>query len=65
MGRRDVGGIVFGLVVVLVGGYFVLRDTLGLAIPELNWDQIWPLIVLAIGVSIVWGALERSSPRRP
>lgn len=65
MGRRDVGGIVFGLVVVLIGGYFVLRETLGLAIPELNWDQIWPLILVAIGVSIVWGALERSHPRRP
>ncbi len=65
MQRRDIGGIVLGLIIVLVGGYFVLRDTLGLKIPELNWDMIWPLIIVAVGVSIIWGALQRSSPRRP
>ncbi len=64
MGRRDLGGIIFGLVVLLVGGYYVLRDTLGLSIPELNWDQLWPLIVVVIGAAIVVGAWNRSSPNR-
>ncbi len=65
MGRRDLGGIVIGLVIVLVGAYFVLRDTLGLTIPELNWDQIWPLAVVAVGVSIVVGAWNRSNANHP
>ena len=38
-GRRDAGGIVFGAILLLVGGYYLLQQTFGLNLPDLNWDQ--------------------------
>ena len=52
----DLGGFLIGAIVLLVGGYFLLRNTFGLAIPDLNWDAIWPLAIIAVGIGIVYGA---------
>ena len=61
MRRLDLGGLLFGLILLVVGGYFILRNTLGFAIPDLNWDMIWPLFIVAIGLAILWSALIRGS----
>jgi uncharacterized integral membrane protein len=55
--RRDlnVGGLIFGAILLLVGIYYLLRNTVGFDLPELNWDVIWPIIVIAIGLGIVYG----------
>jgi len=45
----------------VVGGYFVLRNTLGFDIPNLNWDLIWPLFIVALGVGVLWGAMAHGS----
>lgn len=58
--RRDRGGIVFGVILLLVGGYYLLQQTLGLNLPDLNWDQLWPVIVMIIGGVIVYGAWSRN-----
>jgi hypothetical protein len=50
----------WGVVLVLVGGYALLRS-LGL----LQWiraDIFWPLLVIALGI---WIIIERAMPRRP
>lgn len=60
--RRDGAGIVFGVILLLVGGYYLLDQTLGLAMPELNWDRIWPLFVILLGGVILYGAWARSRP---
>lgn len=57
--HRDEGGIVFGVIVLLVGGYFLLRNTLGISIPDINWDQVWPVAVVLLGLLIVYRALSR------
>ena len=60
-GRRlDLGGIIFGAILLLVGGYYLLRNTLGFTIPELDWDMLWPVLVIAIGVAVLYGAWSRS-----
>lgn len=61
--RRDEGGLVFGVIVLLVGGYFLLRNTFGLSIPDINWDQVWPVAILLLGVLIIYRAM--SSNRKP
>jgi LiaI-LiaF-like transmembrane region len=55
----DLGAIVFGLIVLGVGGYYLLVNTFGLDLPELDWDKIWPLLVIALGLAIVLGAWGR------
>lgn len=57
--RRDdgrAGSIVFGLILLGIGAWFFLEQTLGFDLPELRWDQLWPVILIALGLWIVVGA---------
>ena len=55
--RRDSGGLVFGVVLLLVGGYFLLRDTLHIRLPNLG--ELWPLFLIALGLWILLNAARR------
>jgi len=55
-GWLDVGWLLFGLLILFVGCYYVLRNTLGFSLPELDGEAIWPLAVIALGVGIVYRA---------
>lgn len=56
----DGGAIVFGAVILFVGGFYFLRNTLGWDIGELDWDLIWPALIIVLGGSILYKALTRS-----
>ena len=64
MNRRarefDVGALIIGAAILVVGGFYFLRNTLGFELGELNWDAVWPFFVIAIGVSIVLGAMRHA-----
>jgi hypothetical protein len=55
----DAGALVFGLIVLGVGLYYFADKTLGIAMPELDWDRIWPLVIIVVGVAIVGSNLLR------
>lgn len=57
--RRDAGGLIFGGILLVVGIYYLLQRTMGLDIPDLNWDQIWPVFVILLGGGILYGAWSR------
>jgi uncharacterized integral membrane protein len=59
--RLDVGGLLFGAILLIVGGYFLLRNTFGFEMPDLNWDMIWPLFIIALGIVVLAGALRARS----
>ena len=64
--EHDLGLLLFGAILLIVGGYYLLTNTFGLVLPELNWDMIWPLFVIALGVGLVWRAInERSGVTGP
>lgn len=52
----------FGAILLILGAWFFLTQTLRLDLPDLDWGQLWPLILIAIGAWIVFGAL-RQRPR--
>jgi di/tricarboxylate transporter len=56
----DAPGIVFGLVLLATGAYYMLRNTFGLPLDEINWDLVWPVIVLALGGSAIFKALNQT-----
>lgn len=57
--RRDSSGaLVFGVILIAVGAFFLFRQF----IPALDWSLIWPLIVVFGGVLLIAGAINR--PRR-
>jgi hypothetical protein len=63
--RADVGGVVIGLIILGVGVYYLLENTFGFTMPELDWDKIWPVAIIVLGLAIVWGAYHRSHRGAP
>ena len=51
--RSGIGAIVVGLILIFIGGYYVLRNTLGMNLPELDSDQVVPVIAVLIGAAII------------
>jgi hypothetical protein len=52
------GSVVFGLIVLGVGLWFFAEQTLRLEMPDIEWRQAWPVILIAIGAWIVLGAMR-------
>lgn len=63
--RLDVGALVLGAVILIAGGWYFLRNTLGFDLDELDWDPIWPILVIVLGGSIVFRALTSSNREEP
>ena len=62
-GRSD-GSLIFGLIVILVGVYYLAQNDLGLRI-DVNWDLVWPVIIVVIGGLVIDRALTRRDSERP
>ena len=61
-GRRvDIGALIFGAILLLVGGYYLLVNTFGVTLPELDWDQIWPIALIGLGLAVVARAIASRS----
>lgn len=54
------GGLIGGLVLVGLGVFFLAREWL----PQLDFDWVWPLFLVGIGLLLLVGALTRG-PRDP
>jgi phage shock protein C len=52
-------GLVFGAILIIVGGGFLLREWL----PAFDFDFVWPLALVALGVVILVVGLGRGSDR--
>lgn len=47
------GSIIVGLVILGVGIWYFADRTLGLELPRIEADQLWPLAVIALGAWLV------------
>ena len=56
--RVDPGnaGIVLGVVLVLLGAFFLVDQYV-----HIDWDLLWPVVVIVLGVALIAGAMRRSS----
>ena len=59
--RPSIVAIVVGLVLIVIGGYYFLDRTLGLAMPRIQWGSVWPIVLIVVGGLI----LIRSFQRKP
>jgi hypothetical protein len=62
--RTGTGAIVIGGILIIVGAYYVLRNTFGIDLPELDDDAVWPLLVLAIGALFLLRGVVLAGPGR-
>ncbi len=51
------GGLIFGVILVVIGLWFFATTTLGLELPRLDWGQLWPVLLIGLGAWIVFGAM--------
>ena len=61
---RDHGrtaSILFGLVILGVGLWFFVERTLGYDLPDIRWSQLWPAVLIGIGLWVVLGSMRRGS----
>jgi hypothetical protein len=56
--RRGYGGILAGSILVLVGVAFLLKNA---GVLDVDWSLLWPLILVAIGIVVIVGALRAGS----
>jgi cell wall-active antibiotic response 4TMS protein YvqF len=58
----DTVAFFWGAVFVAVGLWFFATETLGLELPRIRWDSVWPVLLIALGlVVILRGMRERRS----
>ncbi|MFI5262476.1 MAG: PspC domain-containing protein [Candidatus Limnocylindrales bacterium] len=55
------GAALAGILLVLLGGFFLARQWL----PQLDFDWFWPMILIALGVVIIAAAFGRTHEDRP
>lgn len=61
---RDHGrtaSILVGLVFLGLGLWFFVDHTLGYELPRIRWSQLWPTVLIVIGVWVVVGSMRRGS----
>ena len=56
-----IAGLFFGAIIIIAGLLFALQEWD--VIEEINWDQIWPFIIIAFGILMVAGAIYGYSRR--
>jgi hypothetical protein len=57
--RMNWGAIVFGLIILGIGVYYLLDRTLGIAMPRIQWGSIWPIFVIILGGLILLRSFDR------
>jgi hypothetical protein len=55
--QNGVGTVIFGLILVLVGAYFLLRTF----VPDLELGPLWPVVLIIIGGGLLVGAIRPGS----
>ncbi|HYH93995.1 MAG TPA: DUF5668 domain-containing protein [Candidatus Saccharimonadales bacterium] len=61
---RDAGrtaSLIAGLVLLGIGAWFFVDQTLGIELPPIRWSQLWPLLLIGIGAWILFSAARRGS----
>jgi hypothetical protein len=58
--QRESGtaALVVGGILIAVGIWYFLEQTLGIRMPRIVWRDIWPLILIVIGVIVIVRSLD-------
>ena len=51
--------LVVGVVLLAIGSWYFAERTLGLDLPRLNWNDLWPIALILLGAWIIAGPYLR------
>ena len=61
-GRRpSAAAVVVGLTMIAVGVWSFLDRTLGVTMPRLHWNSLWPVILIVLGAVILLRSFRRKA----
>ena len=50
---------VFGAILIAVGAWFFAEQTLGIALPDIDWGSLWPVFLIGLGIWVLIGSADR------
>lgn len=53
--------VLVGLVLLVIGVWYFLDQTLGLEMPRVRWADLWPLILIFIGGAMLFRSVGRQN----
>jgi hypothetical protein len=53
--------LIAGLILLAIGAWFFIDQTLGIDLPSIRWSQLWPLLLIGVGAWILLSAARRGS----
>ena len=59
--ESNVPSMVVGLVLLAIGVWYLLDQTLGLQMPRIDWSDIWPIFLIAIGAIMLIRSARRGT----
>jgi cell wall-active antibiotic response 4TMS protein YvqF len=51
--------VILGVALLAIGLWYFADRTLGLELPRLNWNELWPIALILLGVWIIAGPYLR------
>ena len=58
--ESNIASMVVGIILLVIGVWYLLDQTLGIQMPRIDWGSFWPILLIAIGGIM----LVRSARRR-
>ena len=58
-GAADAVARAWGLALLAIGVWFFADQTLGVPLPAVRWSELWPLLIVLLGLAIVVRGLAR------
>jgi uncharacterized membrane protein len=52
-GASRLWSIIWGVILLAVGIWFLLDVTLAFDMPSVSWRDVWPIVLIAVGVAVV------------
>ena len=59
--ETNIASMVVGIILLVIGVWYLLDQTLGLAMPRIDWSDFWPIILIAIGGVMLYRSAVRRS----
>lgn len=55
----QLGSVIVGLILILIGVYYFVDRTLGIPMPPIAWGSLWPVLLIVLGAVILLRSVER------